>query len=314
MTDNGTHERNLSKLRRDFGDDFLKALSDPSTVEIILNADGALWQERLGEPLKQIGTMSASCADAAMRTIAAYHHAILTRESPSIECELPLDGSRFACQIPPMVTAPVFAVRKRASKVFTLQQYVEAGIMTTLQLEILTDAIRDHRNILISGSVGSGKSTLINALIRELTDQYPNERLIIIEDTAELQCAAKDFVQYHTTPERSMTDIVRTSLRMRPDRVLVGEVRGEEALDLLMTWNLGNPGGFATVHANDARSSLTRIETLVSMHPRAPRDIPRLVGEVQPILVHMARTKGGRVVREILDVRGFGQDGYQYQD
>ena len=289
---------------------FLAALADPETVEIVLNADGSLWQERLGEALHQIGTMTATAADAAMRTLAAFYHSILTRECPSIECELPLDGSRFAGQISPIVSSPTFAVRKPASRVFTLQQYVESGIMTPEQRDFLCDAIRDHRNILVSGSVSSGKTTLLNGLIRELTDQFPNERMIIIEDTSELQCVAKDFVQYHTSPERGMTQLVRMSLRKRPDRILVGEVRGEEALDLLMAWNLGNPGGFATVHSNDANSSLTRIETLVSMHPRAPRDIPRLIGEVQPILVHISRTKGGRVVREIVDVRGYGKDGY----
>jgi P-type conjugative transfer ATPase TrbB len=311
MTDDATHERNLAKLRKDFGEVFMAALEDPDTVEIILNSDGTLWQEKLGEPLKRIGTMTATAGDAAMRTLASMHHTVITRDNPSIECELP-DGSRFAGQLPPIVPSPVFCVRKRASRVFTLQQYVEAGIMTAQQKEFLCDAIRKHRNILLSGSVGSGKSTLVNGLIAELTEQYPNERIIIIEDTAELQCAAQDYVQYHTTPERSLTDLVKISLRMRPDRVLVGEVRGSEALDLLIAWNLGTPGGFATVHANDARSSLTRIETLVSMHPRAPRDIPRLLGEVQPVLVHMARTKGGRIVREILDVQGFGRGGYQY--
>jgi P-type conjugative transfer ATPase TrbB len=304
------YERTHAKLRKDFGEVFLTALADPKTVEILLNADGALWQERLGEPLRQIGTMSASSADAAMRTLAAMHHTVMTRDSPSIECEL-WEGSRFAGQIPPLVTAPVFAVRKRASRVFTLQQYVDDGIMTPSQKMFLCNAIRDHRNVLISGGTGGGKSTLVNGLIGELTDQSPSERLVIIEDTAELQCAAKNFVQYHTSPERSMTDLVRMALRMRPDRVLVGEVRGSEALDLLITWNLGHPGGFATVHANDAKSALTRIETLVSMHPRAPRDIPRLIGEVQPILVHIARTKGGRIVREILDVQGFEDGEYQ---
>jgi type IV secretion system protein TrbB len=244
MTD-CTHERNLAKLRKDFGEVFLAALADPNTVELILNADGTLWQERLGEPLKQIGRMTASCADAVMRTLASMHHTVITRDSPSIECEL-WDGSRFAGQIAPVVSSPIFAVRKRASRVFSLQQYVEEGIMTPKEKDHLCQAIRDHQNILVSGSVGSGKSTLINALIRELTDQYPTERLIIIEDTLELQCSAKDYVQYHTTPERSMTDLVRMALRMRPDRILVGEVRGEEALDLLMAWNLGTPGGFAT--------------------------------------------------------------------
>jgi type IV secretion system protein TrbB len=231
-----------------------------------LNADGTLWQERLGKPLETIGTMSATCADAAMRTIAAYHHATLTRDDPSIECELPLDGSRFAGQIPPIVTAPVFAVRKRASRVFTLQQYVDAGIMTPEQKRFLCDAIGDHRNLLAIGGTGGGKTTLLNAFIRQLTDQYPSERLVIIEDTAEIQCAAIDYVQYHTSPERGMTQLVRMALRMRPDRILVGEVRGPEALDLLMSWNTGHEGGIATLHANNAAAGLTRLSTLVSMH------------------------------------------------
>ena len=306
MNPDGTLERQLSKLRKDLGDVFLAALADPETLEIILNADGTLWQERLGEPLQCIGTMSAPCADAAMRTIAAYHHETLTRDNPSIECELPLDGSRFAGQIPPIVTAPVFAVRKRASRVFTLGQYVKAGIMTPEQKEFLCGAIRDHRNILAIGGTGGGKSTLLNAMIKELTNQFPNERLIIIEDTAELQCAETNYVQYHTSPERSMTDLVRMSMRMRPDRILVGEVRGPEALDLLMAWNTGHEGGIASLHANNATAALNRLATLVAMHPNAPHGmIESLIGEAVDIIIHIARTANGRIVREILEVQDF---------
>jgi P-type conjugative transfer ATPase TrbB len=306
MNPDGTVERQLAKLRKDLGDVFLAALADPETVEIVLNADGTLWQERLGEPLQCIGAMSVSCADAALRTIAAYHHETLTRDNPSIECELPLDGSRFAGQIPPIVTAPVFAVRKRASRVFTLQQYVEAGIMTPEQKEFLCGAIRDHRNILAIGGTGGGKSTLLNAMIQELTNQFPNERLIIIEDTAELQCTARNYVQYHTSPERSMTDLVRMSMRMRPDRILVGEVRGPEALDLLMAWNTGHEGGIASLHANNAAAALNRLCTLVAMHPNAPHGlIESLIGEAVDIIIHIARTDKGRVVREILEVQEF---------
>jgi P-type conjugative transfer ATPase TrbB len=306
VASDGTLERQLNKLRKDLGEDFLAALADPETVEILLNADGTLWQERLGEPLQPIGTMSASCADAAMRTIAAYHHATLTRDDPSIECELPLDGSRFAGQIPPIVTAPVFAVRKRASRVFTLQQYVDAGIMTPEHKKFLCQAVRDHRNILAIGGTGGGKTTLLNALIRQLTDQYPTERLVIIEDTAEIQCAAKDYVQYHTSPDRPMTQLVRMALRMRPDRILVGEVRGPEALDLLMAWNTGHEGGIASLHANNAAAGLNRLSTLVAMHPNAPRGmIESLIGEAVDVIVHIARTDKGRVVREILEVIDF---------
>jgi type IV secretion system protein TrbB len=223
-----------------------------------------------------------------------------------------LDGSRFAGQIPPIVSAPVFAVRKRASRVFTLQQYVEAGIVTPEQKGFLCEAIRTRRNILITGSTGSGKTTLCNAAIHELTEQLPTERLVIIEDTAEIQCVAKDFVQYHTSPERSMTQLVRMSMRMRPDRILVGEVRGPEALDLLMAWNAGHEGGIATLHANNAAAGLIKLSTLVSMNQDAPRDIESLIGEAVGIVVHIARTQTSRVVKEVLEVFGFDRKEQRY--
>jgi type IV secretion system protein TrbB len=300
----GTLERQLEKLRRDFGEVFLAALADPDTVEILLNPDGTLWRERLGEKPTQIGSLSPAKADAVLRTVAACLHTTITREKPTIECELPLDGSRFAGQIPPVVLAPTFAVRKRASRVFPLNQYVAGGIMTPEQKEYLCGTIRDHRNVLAIGGTGSGKTTLVNALIQELTDQYPAERLIIIEDTGEIQCSATNYVQYHTSPDRSMTDLVRLSLRMRPDRILVGEVRGPEALDLLMAWNTGHEGGIATLHSNSAESGLARLATLISMHPNAPRAIEPLIGDAVDVIVHISRSEGqaSRRVQEILVV------------
>ena len=312
MASDGTQARHLEKLRRDLGEVFLAALADPDTVEILLNADGALWQERLGEAMRPIGTMTAGRAEAAMRTIAACLQTTITRDKPTLEGELPLDGSRFAGQIPPVVTAPVFAVRKRASRVFTLEQYVEAGIMTPEQKKILSKAIHAHRNILVIGGTGGGKTTLTNALIHEVTTQFPDERIVIIEDTGEIQCSAKNALQYHTSPEVSMTQLVRTTLRMRPDRILVGEVRGPEALDLLMSWNTGHEGGIATLHANNAAAGLARLSTLVSMHPDAPREIEPLIGEAVDVIVHIARTEGGRTVREMLRVDGFDRTGQVY--
>ena len=301
-------ERAKEKLLRDLGDVFLHAFNDPKTVEIMLNSDGALWQERLGESMRLIGSMRASQAEAVIKTVAGFYGKEITRIKPVLESEFPLDGSRFAAQLPPVVAGPTFALRKKAISVFTLENYVSKGIMTQAQRNSLAKAVRAHRNILVIGGTGSGKTTLVNAIIREMADASEEERVLIIEDTGEIQCFAKNFVQYRTSMEVNMTQLLRASLRMRPDRILVGEVRGPEALDLLMAWNTGHEGGAATLHANDARAGLSRLAMLISMHPDAPRPIEPLIGEAVHLLVHIARTSEGRRVQEILEVNGY-EDG-----
>jgi type IV secretion system protein VirB11 len=302
--------RSLEKLRRDLGDTILSALADAQTIEIVLNSDGKLWQERLGEPMRQVGEMSAGRAEAAMRTIASCLNTTITEESPLLEGELPLDGSRFAGQMPPIVSAPTFAIRKRASSVFPLSAYVAQGIMSSEQAKIISGAISNSWNILISGGTGSGKTTLANALILDLTQQFPNCRIVLIEDTGELQCRVPNFVQYHTSTDVSMSRLLRTTLRMRPDRIIVGEVRGPEALDLLMAWNTGHPGGIATLHANSAKAALDRLMMLLSMSPEAPRQIEPLIGEAVDLIVHISRTPQGREVKEILRVLEFSNGSY----
>lgn len=300
--------RAKDKLLRDLGSDFLDAFNDPKTVEIMLNGDGVLWQERLGERMRPIGRMRSSQAEAVIKTVAGYYGKEITRAWPVLESEFPLDGSRFAAQLPPVVSGPTFAIRKKAVSVFTLDDYVQKNIMTPRQRETIGQAVRRHRNILVIGGTGSGKTTLVNAIIREMSDISADERVLIIEDTGEIQCFADNFVQYRTVPEVNMTQLLRTSLRMRPDRILVGEVRGPEALDLLMAWNTGHEGGAATLHANDARAGLTRLAMLISMHPDAPRPIEPLIGEAVHLLVHISRTAEGRRVQEILEVEGY-EDG-----
>jgi len=306
------NDRLLEKLRRDFGFQVLDALSDAQTIEIMLNADGTLWQERLGEPMRPMGKMQPSRAEAVMRTIASYLGTTITRQNPILEGELPLDGSRFAGQIPPVVHAPTFAIRKKASSVFSLEHYVQEQIMTQHQKEIIAEAVREHKNILVVGGTGSGKTTLANAIIHEMTLQNADERIFILEDTGEIQCAAKNFLQFHTTLEVSMTDLLKTTLRMRPDRILVGEVRGPEALNLLMAWNTGHEGGLATLHANNARAGLDRLMMLISMHPESPKPIEPLIGEAVHFIVHISKTPAGsRRVKEILEVTGYREGNYQ---
>jgi type IV secretion system protein TrbB len=301
-------ERAKIKIERDLGPDLLAALADPKTVEIMLNADGKLWQERLGEKMRQFGNITTSRAEAIIKTIAGYHGKEITKGRPLLECELPIDGSRFAGQFPPIVTAPTFAIRKKAVAIFTLEQYVDALILSKAQYAVIMDAIKNHRNILVTGSTGSGKTTLVNAIINTMVTIDPTERIFIIEDTGEIQCAAENFVQYHTTIDITMTILLRTTLRMRPDRILVGEVRGPEALDLLMAWNTGHEGGVATLHANNARAGLDRLSMLISLHPDSPKQIEPLIGEAVQLIVHIARTQEGRRVTEIIELQGF-EDG-----
>lgn len=183
--------------------------------------------------------------------------------------------------------------------------------MTGHQKRIIADAVRAHRNILVVGGTGSGKTTLTNAIIHQMVEENPEERIFIIEDTGEIQCAAQNVVQYHTTLDVTMMHLLRTTLRMRPDRILVGEVRGPEALDLLMAWNTGHEGGVATLHANNARAGLDRLAMLISMHPESPTPIEPLIGEAVQLIIHITKTpEGGRKVQEILEVSGYGAGEY----
>jgi P-type conjugative transfer ATPase TrbB len=305
--------RAQKKLERDMGPLLLAALHDAKTVDLLLNADGRLWQETLGQPMNCIGTLRAAQGEAIIRTVASYLDKTVTSATPMVEGELPLDGSRFAGQLAPIVSAPTFAIRKRAIAIFTLDQYVDAAIMTHQHCAAIKNAVRNHRNILIAGGTGSGKTTLLNAVINEMVACDPVERVCIIEDTGEIQCAAANYVQYHTTIDVPMTALLKTILRMRPDRILVGEVRGAEALDLLDAWNTGHEGGAATLHANSPHAALRRLNSLVSRNDAAPSDIEPLIGEAVHLVVHIARVPDGHRVREIIEISGYESGRYLTQ-
>lgn len=298
-------DRACEKLRRDLGVVIEQALNDPKTVEIMLNADGKLWQERLGEGMSCIGHITEARAESIIKTVAGFHGKEVTRFKPILEGELPLDGSRFAGQLPPVVSKPTFAIRKKAISVFSLDNYVESGIMTKAQCEVIKKAVIAHRNILVIGGTGSGKTTLVNAIINQMVCSAPTERVFIIEDTGEIQCIAENCVQYHTTIDVNMTQLLKTTLRMRPDRILVGEVRGSEALDLLDAWNTGHEGGAATLHANNCLAGLHRLKSLISRNPAAPAEIEPLIAESVHCAIHIVRTPEGRRVEEIISINGY---------
>lgn len=308
-----TSSRALEKLRRDLGGLICDALEDPTTVEVMLNPDGSLWQEKLSEKSFQIGTLEWARGEAIIKNVASYYNKIATPDTPFVEEVLPLDGSRFAGQLPPIVTAPTFAIRKKPTRIITLDDYVSSGVLTKTQRAQIDVCVEEHRNILVVGGTGSGKTTLTNAVIKQMVDNDPNERPVIIEDTGEIQCSAKNFVSYLTTSKTSMADLLRIILRMRPDRVIVGEVRGAEALDLLDTWNVGHAGGIATIHANNPPLALRRLKSCVSRNSDAPADIEAYIADVLDIIIHIEKDElnsAGRKVTGIMKVVGYQEGSY----
>lgn len=301
-----------TSLRAHMGQLVNSALEDPMTCEVMLNPDGRIWQERFGEPMKCIGTMRSGDAEVAFRPLASLLGKTLSYDQPQLDGEYP-GGFRFSGALPPIVSAPAFTIRKPASRVFTLDEYVEAGILTEHQKDALCMAVSEHQNLLVVGGTGSGKTTLANALIAEMVRQFPDERHVIIEDTREIQCTAQNAVFFHTTNDVSMTKCLKQTLRFRPTRIHVGEVRDEAALDLLDAWNTGHSGGISTVHANSALQGLSRVRGLVSRSPSAPRCVEEVIGEAVQVLVFIERTPSGRRIREILAVDGYSPRNQEYQ-
>lgn len=303
MTHVDTHQHRIrEKLKRETGSVICGLLEDQTVIEIMLNADGGLWVERLGKRMELIGQFPHTQARAMIDTVASTLHVAITAHNPVLECEFPLDGSRFAALIPPAVSAPIFAIRKKAIMVFSLADYVMQGIMTEAQRAAIEQAVRDRENILIVGGTGTGKTTLTNAVIRYMVDACPDDRLLIMEDTMELQCSARNAVLMRATEQTNMTSLLKLMMRLRPDRILVGEVRDGAALDLLKAWNTGHPGGVATVHANSASEAFLRLEDMVSEATQAPKQ--RLIAAAVNLIVSIEKHGGSRRIREILKVAG----------
>jgi type IV secretion system protein TrbB len=313
------------KLRRELGAVVLEALADPRVIEVMLNPDGRLWIDELGAGMRDTGTrISSAQVENLLGTVAATLGCVITADRPLLEGELPPDGSRFCGLLPPIVLGPTFCIRKAAVSIFTLDDYVSEGIIDGARLtSSLTDdaapacghaatlrhAIRSRQNIVVVGGTQSGKTTLSNSLLHELSvSDGGNHRVVTIEETRELRCTVPNQVALRTTETVDMTRLVRTALRLRPDRIVVGEVRGAEALAMLKAWNTGHPGGVATVHANDAYGGLIRLEQLVQEANVPPQ--PALIAEAVDLIVVIVRTPKSRVVTEIARVRGTLPTGY----
>ncbi|MCR4818855.1 MAG: P-type conjugative transfer ATPase TrbB [Fretibacterium sp.] len=305
--------RNLNKLRREMGEKIRQAMDDTTVVEVMLNPDGKVWTDRLGKGMEYLCDMSEVQALQMLGTVAHMLGTVINTQNPKVEGELPGDGSRVEGVIPPIVLHPSFNLRKKASSVFPLSDYVQSGRMTQGDVEILRKAIRTRKNILVVGGTGTGKTTFVNAIINEMKLLTPQHRLVILEDTAELQCTVDNFIAMRTSDRVSMQDLLKITMRQRPDRIIVGEVRGKEALDMVKAWNTGHPGGVCTVHANDARAGLLRIEQLISEVSEAP--MRELVGEAVDIVAFLIRDpKIGPKLTELVAVDGVKNGEYIFRD
>ena len=298
-----SRRRLIAGLSDSLGERILAALSDDSIVEIMLNPDGRLFIERTGEGMELVGLMSAHDAEIVIGKVAHALGSEITAEKPIVSGELPIDGHRFEGLLPPVVAKPVFTIRKKASLLIGLDSYVSDAIMTASQALVIREAVAARKNILVSGGTGTGKTTLTNAIIAEIVAAAPQQRLVILEDTAELQCAAENAVILHTSDTVDMQRLLKSTMRLRPDRIIVGEVRDGAALTLLKAWNTGHQGGIATVHSDSAESALLRLEQLVAEVSQQP--MPQVIAQAIDLIVSIERTAKGRVVRETLNVNGF---------
>ncbi|MCE8519252.1 P-type conjugative transfer ATPase TrbB [Ruegeria pomeroyi] len=299
--------RGARMLRTALGPAIAGFLEDPMTVEVMLNPDGRLWIDRLSEGLSDTGaTLSPADGERIVRLVAHHVGAEVHAARPRVSAELPETGERFEGLLPPVVTAPCFAIRKPAVAVFTLADYVASGIMSKTQAALLREGVATRANILVAGGTSTGKTTLTNALLVEVAGSP--DRVVIIEDTRELQCAAPNLVALRTKGGvASLSDLVRSSLRLRPDRIPIGEVRGAEALDLLKAWGTGHPGGIGTIHAGSALGALRRMEQLIQ---EAVVTVPRaLIAETIDLIAVLSGRGASRHLAELARVEGLGPDG-----
>ena len=311
-------EKILQAEKTDLGAKMLKSslglirpfFDDPEVVEIMLNPDRHLWVERIGQPCKDTGILiSTEESERVIKLVATYCHTVVTEANPILSAELPNFGSRFEAVLPPVTTAPVFSIRQPAKKLFDLQDYIDKGIMTVHQADIIKQAVKDRKNILFVGGTGTGKTTATNAVLDEIAKT--GDRILILEDTRELQCSAPNVVFLRTQDNIDMTRLLKSTMRLRPDRIVVGEVRDGAALALLKAWNTGHPGGISTIHADNAYAGLLRLESLIQEAIPSPQ--PQLIAEAVDIVIYIERVHFSRKVKEMAFVNGYKDGIYQLE-
>lgn len=306
---NDTGRRLAAMLRTAFCPAVREALEAETTCEVMANPDGSVWVETAGHGLTDTGyRLTPGDRERVIRLVASSAGERITPACPIVSAELPETGERFEGILPPVSPAPCFSIRKLARAPFTLEDYISQGALSPALAEALREAVARRANIVIAGGTSSGKTSFANALLADAG--FAGERILLLEDTRELSCGAANLVALRTQDGKvTLRDLVRSTLRLRPDRIIVGEVRGAEALDLLKAWNTGHPGGLTTLHANSARGGLTRLEQLAGEAGAAsPSD---LIAEAVDVIVFMSRAGGARRVEEAIRVLSFNGADYR---
>lgn len=298
------YERLLEKLSREIKGPIQKALANHQVIEIVCNANGSVWQLDRDSGWDEIDHLSHARADSILSTVAALTDNIINNASPQIQCAFPLDGSRLQGLVPPAVASPVFDIRKHSSHIYSIEEYIQAKIISPEQAKIIQRAVVERKNILISGGTCSGKTTLAKTIIdlaRKLGS--PGERFVIIEDTKELHCKSENIVSIHAYTRELLSRFTQIAMRLRPDRVILGEVRGREAYDLMYLLNSGHPGSFTTIHANNARLALHKF--LMLARESGEEVHPQRVVECFDVVIAIERGPVGLKVTEVVQVLGY---------
>lgn len=298
-------------MSRYLGAAVVRALADDDVTEIYVNPDGEIrFDTRARGRVASGEHIGAHRVEMFLNSVASRLGVTLCAATPLLEAELPIAdfrGSRLQGFVGPVTTAPAFNIRKPATVVYSLDEYVTSRVISATQRAELRRAVLARSNILIAGGTNSGKTTLANAVLREITELFPLERIVVLEDTVELQCAARDHLALRSGPGIPLAQLVKSALRTSPNRIIVGEVRGVEALDLLDAWATGHPGGVATVHASSAEGALLRLDRLAQRANVPPQ--AHLIAEAVDMVMVIQGGNQGRRVTDLATVDGIDANG-----